>query len=219
MRNEVKFKMPLARSIAAGDAMKKVSSNVVSPLTFQAKHHANARRAATMSSDPLASVRFRSDTFAAHLEGFLRSEHSQLIEAARDRSKPRVAAVCQQVLAGAGKDPEMSHHVMAMATSLREAFDTGRREIENAFQQWGTEAMDTPQARHAVQGILLRLHTIGNSAAHFLGDVCDARGVNLSAEMRSMWEGVKNDAHSAIERFDEFEDSLHAKKPSTAPRM
>lgn len=219
MRREVKFKMPLARSIAAGDALKHVSSNVVSPLTFQNKQHEAARRVATVSGDPLASVRFRADTFAAHLEGFLRTDHSQLIEAARDRSRPRVAAVCQQALAAAGKDPEMSHHVLALATSLREAFETGHREIENVFQQWGTEAMDTPAARHAVQGILMRLHSIGNSAVHALSDVHDARGNNLVSEMRTMWESIKGDAHSAIERFNEFEDSLNVKKPSSAPRM
>ncbi len=217
MKVEPKFRMPLGRSLAMTDraANRPVNASVA---TVERVEREAARKFAATVGDALSSVRFRADTFSAHLEGFVRtSGASELIEAANDRSKPHVAQACQGVLhkAGVAGSPH-AHHAQAVATALREAFAEAKRGLADAHQRWGEEHIDTPEAREQVQAIVTRMHAAGVAAITFLGHVGDQNGQLLGREARTLYQDLTDTAHDVVANFDQFEAGMKQAPAKTA---
>lgn len=214
-----KFNAPLGRSLAMGDALND-RRNTVSPLVLEKAKKDAARLLSSTVGDPLSGVRFRADSFAAHLEGFMRAGAGELVVAAQDRDKPHVAAICRASLNGAGqKDSPHAHHVMCLATSMREAFAEAQRAIADTHRMWGAGGIETSEARHAVQCIVERVYLMGQTAIRFLGDVGESSGKLLGIEARSLYATVTESAKGAVGNFDRHEANEQQAKPGSGPRM
>lgn len=201
-------RLPLAASVAMGDVMAR-TAHTRDPAQIERIHRSVANKLAATVSDATDRMRFRCNTFSTHLEGLMRAGIGELVVAAGDRKNPTVAEVCKSYLMKAGgKDSSHSMQVAATASAMKLAFEEAKRAIDTTQRVWREDGITTEEARHAIEGVLTRMHAIGKTAITFLDKVGDANGNAMGREARVFYQDVIESAGAVVHQFDRHDEQV-----------